>query len=158
MTRNLWLSVVALIASIATHYITGPYWSKLIIDALVLGVSAGMMWTWSPAAGRALSRGATGGSDKVIITVWLAWTMYFVQRVYTLANTALDRPEWLTTSIAPQIIATLIFIAGMYGLLAPASDAASLPRRQMAVIVSGWFVAGLVAGGAAVYALLTSGV
>src|SRR5690606_38192315 len=135
------------------HFAVGPYWGKLIADSLVMGVASGMVWIWSPAAHRSLRRGALDGSDKVIITVWLAWTMYLVQRAYTLVNTALDRPVWLTESLAPQMIATFIFLAGMYGLVAPAS--APTQRHPMSV-VSGWFVAGLVAGGATVYALLTA--
>lgn len=155
MTRNLWLSLFAIVVSVLIHFAVGPYWGKLIADSLVMGVASGMVWIWSPAANRALRRGALDGSDKVIITVWLAWTMYLVQRSYTLVNTALDRPVWLTESLAPQMIATFIFLAGMYGLVAPASEPSQ--RHPMSVI-SGWFVAGLVAGGATVYALLTAGI
>lgn len=154
MTRNLWLSLFAIVVSVLIHFAVGPYWGKLIADSLVLGVASGMVWIWSPAANRALRRGAIAGSDKVILTVWLAWAMYLVQRSYTLVNTALDRPLWLTESMIPQLIATFIFLAGMYGLVAPASVAT---ERHPVSVISGWFVAGLVAGGATVYALLTAG-
>ena len=154
MTRNLWLSLFAVIVSVMIHFAIGPYWGKLIADSLVLGVASGMVWIWSPAARRAIWRGAIDGSDKVILTVWLAWSMYLVQRADTLTATALDRPVWLTESLVPQMIATFIFLAGMFGLVAPASAPS---ERHPIGVISGWFVAGLVAGGALVYALLTTG-
>lgn len=155
MTRNIWLSVLAIGISLLTHYALGPWIAKWMADSLVLGVAAGMSWTWTPAARRALrAPSEPDGSDKIVLTIWLAWTLYFVQRVYTIANAALERPEWLTNSVIPLLIATLIFLAGLYGLAAPASTAKDMPRRQMLTVWSGWFVTGLVTGAAAVYLLI----
>lgn len=155
MTRNLWLSLFAIIISILVHYAIGQFWGKLIADCLVAGVASGIVWIWSPAASRAVRRGATSGEDKIILMIWLAWSLYLLQRVYSLSTSALGDPTWLREGFAAQLIATLIFLAGMYGLTAPASP---VGERHPPSVISGWFVAGLVAGGAAVYAFLTAGV
>ncbi len=154
MARNIWLSVFGVVISVLTYYALGPWVAKWVVDSLVLGVAAGMSWTWSRAAYRALWRGATDGSDKIVLTIWMAWTLYFVQRVYTIANSAMGRPDWLTSSVVPQLIATFIFLAGLYGLSAQSEQARDLPRRQYLTVMSGWFVAGIVTGAAAVYLLI----
>lgn len=154
MTRNIWLSVFAVVVSILTYYALGTWVAKWIVDSLVLGVAAGMSWTWTRAARRALVKSEPDGSDKIVLTIWLAWTVLLVQRVYTLSVNALDRPDWLTASLAPQLIATAIFLAGYYGLTAQSEQARDLPRRQYITVMSGWFVAGIVTGAAAVYLLI----
>jgi hypothetical protein len=154
MTKNLWLSLFALIISFLVHFAVGPFWGKLLADCLVAGVAAGIVWIWTPAASRALRRGAVEGSDKVILMIWSAWAMYLVQRCYALTSTAFGEPPWLTQGPVPQIIATVIFLAGMYGLTAPASP---VGERHPPSVISGWFISGLVAGGTIVYAILTSG-
>ena len=83
--------------------------AKWLIDSLVLGVAAGMSWTWRSAAFRAIRRGGSSGTDKIILTVWLAWTTLLVQRCYVLSAGALKRPEWLTDSAVPGLVAVLIF-------------------------------------------------
>lgn len=155
MTRNLWLSLFAIVISVLVHFATGHFWGKLLADCLVAGVASGIVWIWSPAASRALRRGAVAGEDKIILMIWSAWTMYLVQRIFSLSSSALGEPIWLKESIVPQLIATFIFLAGMYGLTAPASP---VGERHPVSVVSGWFVAGLVAGGATVYTLLTTGI
>lgn len=152
MTRNLWLSLFAIIVSVAVHYALGPWTAKWIADSLVLGVAAGMAWTWGRAALAALREGARSGADKIVVTLWLAWLMYFVQRVYVFAN----KDGAFSDTLAPQIIATFIFLAGMYGLAAPVEPGGREPLPT--AVISGWFVTGLVAGGTAVYLLLTSGI
>ncbi|NGP19275.1 hypothetical protein [Devosia aurantiaca] len=127
---------------------------KWLIDPLVLGVAAGMAWTWRAAAFRAISRGGSSGTDKINLTVWLAWTTLLVHRCYVLTAGALDLPEWLTTSFVPGLIATAIFLAGMYGLSAPATGSEDLPRREHLHIIVGWFITGVVGGAAVVYFLL----
>lgn len=154
MTRNLWLSAFAIVISILTYFALGSWVAKWVVDSLVLGVASGMAWTWTPAARRAIWRGVIDGSDKVILTIWLAWTVLFVQRIYTMINVALDRPDWLASSLVPQLIATLIFLAGIFGLAAPASETRELPRGDMLVVVSGWFVTGIVTGATAAYLLI----
>lgn len=156
MTRTLWLSVFALVLSVMVYYALGYSTGKWLADSLVTGVAAGMSFTWFAAAMRAMRRGAGDGTAKIVLTVWLAWTIYLVQRVYVLILAALGRPQWLSESFVPQLIATVIFLAGAYGLSAPVSGAEELPRREMAVLLVGWFVAGIVGGGAAMYWLLNN--
>ena len=156
MTRTLWLSVFALVLSVMVYYALGYSTGKRMADSLVTGVAAGMSFTWFAAAMRSMRRGAVDGTAKIVLTVWLAWTIYLVQRVYVLVLAALGRPQWLSESFVPQLIATVIFLAGAYGLSAPVSGAEELPRREMAVLLAGWFVAGIVGGGAAMYWLLTN--
>lgn len=148
----IYTSLAAIALSILLHFAL-PNDAKWIADSLVLGAAAGMVWTWGPAASRAVRRGAASGSDKVIMTVWLAWALYLVQRAYVLIN----KDGILTGTLVPHLIATFIFLAGMYGLAAPIDPREELPPRQMAFIITGWFITGIVAGGAAVYALLTTG-
>lgn len=150
MTRNLWLSTFAIVISILTYYALGPWTAKWIADSLVLGVAAGMAWTWTKPARAAIADGARAGADKIVITIWLAWTMYFVQRAYVLIN----KDGVLTDTLVPQLIATFIFLAGAYGLAAPVES----PRKELPVaVVSGWFVTGIVTGATAVYLILTTG-
>lgn len=152
--RTVWLSALALMTFIAVHYAVGAVTAKWLVDSLVLGVSAGMTWTWRAAAFRAIRSGAASGTAKVILAVWLAWAMLLVQRCYVLTAGALDRPEWLTTSFVPGLIATAIFLAGIYGLSAPATGSEDLPRREQLHLIVGWFITGAVGGGAVVYFLL----
>lgn len=152
MTRNLWLSLFAVTISVMIHYAI-PNDAKWMADSAVLGIAAGVCWTWGAAAGRAVSRGARTGIDKVILTVWLAWCMYFVQRFYVLIN----KDQWLTGTLVPHLIATFILLAGMFALAAPHDSEEELPKGQMIFLAIGWLITGLVAGGAAVYALLTTG-
>lgn len=160
MTRNmLWLSIFALTISALTYYAIGPWWAKWVVDSLVLGVWAGMTWTWARAARIAGVKTRPDAADMVVVTLWMASAMYVIQRIYSMAVVALTSPEgvrpiWLTESIVPHMIATLIFIAGIHGLSAQSEEARNLPRRQYLTVVSGWFVAGIVTGAAAVYLLI----
>lgn len=156
MTRNLWMSLFAIVASFVVYYAVGPWVAKWIADSLILGVAFGMSWTWGPAAFRSLGRGAIDGADKIVLTIWLAWTVLLLQRAYTMSVAALDDPFWLTSSPVPQLIATLIFLAGVYGLVAPVNAERQLPRREMIVVVSGWFLTGIVTGAAAAYLFITA--
>jgi hypothetical protein len=152
--RTLWLSGLALVLFVAIHFALGQLTAKWLIESLVLGVASGMCWTWRSAAFRAFRRGGSTGTDKIILTVWLAWTMLLVQRSYVLSSGALRRPEWLTDSPVPGLIAKAIFLAGMYGLSAPAAGVEDLPKREQLHLIIGWFNAGAVGGGAVVYFLL----
>lgn len=150
MTRNLWLSTFAVVISVLTYYALGPWTAKWIVDSLVLGVAAGMAWTWTNPARAAIADGARAGADKIVITIWLAWAMYFVQRAYVFIN----KDGGLSDTLAPQLIATFIFLAGAYGLAAPIEST----RKELPVaVVSGWFVTGIVTGATAVYLILTTG-
>ncbi len=153
--RTIWLSALAIVGFLGIHFAIGATTAKWLVDSLVLGVASGMSWTWRAAAMRAIGRGGASGTDKVILTVWLAWLMFLVQRTYVLTAGALHRPEWLTDSMLPGLIATLIFLAGIYGLSAPTSVADEIPRREQLHLIIGWFIAGAVGGGAIVYFLLT---
>lgn len=149
--QTIWLSALALVLYVVVHYAIGAVTAKWLVDSLVLGVAAGMTWTWRTAAFRAIRRGASSGTDKIILTVWLAWFMFLVQRSYVLMAGALARPDWLTSSAMPGLIATMIFLAGMYGLSAPATGSEDLPRREMLHLIIGWVITGAVGGGAVVY-------
>lgn len=153
--QTIWLSLLAILIYVAVHFAIGQLTAKWLIDSLVLGVAAGMSWTWRSAAFRAIKRGGASGTDKIILTVWLAWSTLLVQRCYVLATGALGRPDWLVESFVPGLVATLIFLAGMYGLSAPATGAEDLPRREQLHLIIGWFITGAVGGGAIVYFLLT---
>lgn len=153
--QTLWLSLVAVLLYVTVHFAIGQLTAKWLIDSLVLGVAAGMSWTWRSAAFRAIGRGGASGTDKIILTVWLAWTTLLVQRCYVLTTGALGRPEWLVDSFVPGLVATLIFLAGMYGLSAPATGSEDLPRREQLHLIIGWFITGAVGGGAIVYFVLT---
>lgn len=155
--QTLWLSLVAVLIYIAVHYAIGQMTAKWLIDSMVLGVAAGMAWTWRSAAFRAIRRGGSSGTDKIILTVWLAWTTLLVQRGYVLTLNAMDRPQWLVDSFVPGLVATLIFLAGMYGLSAPATGAEDLLKREQLHLIIGWFITGAVGGGAIVYFMLTGG-
>jgi hypothetical protein len=153
--QTVWLSAFALLIFVAVHYAIGGMTAKWLVDSLVLGVAAGMTWTWRAAAFRAIRRGGGSGADKIILAVWTAWSTLLIQRAYVLTLAALGRPTWLVGSPAPGLIATLIFLAGMYGLSAPAAGAEDLPKREQLHLIIGWFITGAVGGGAAVYFLLT---
>lgn len=155
--RTLWLSAFALLLFVGVHFAVGSVTAKWLVDSLVLGVAAGMAWTWRSAAFRAIRRGGSSGTDKIILTVWLAWAVFLVQRCYVLMLGALKRPDWLVDSVAPGLITTLIFLAGMYGLSAPATGTEELPRREQLHLIIGWFITGAVGGGAIVYFALTGG-
>lgn len=155
--QTVWLSVLAVALYIGVHYAIGQMTAKWLIDSLVLGVAAGMTWTWRSAAFRAVRRGGATGTDKIILTVWLAWATLLLQRCYVLTTGALGRPQWLVDSFVPGLVATLIFLAGMYGLSAPATGAEDLPRREQLQLLIGWFITGAVGGGAIVYFILTGG-
>lgn len=160
MTRNmLWSALLAITISAIIYYTRGAWEAKWIADSLVLGVWAGMTWTWTRVATRSLTKARPDGVDKIIGLVWLSSAMILVQRVYTIAVSAFTtsdgvRPLWLTESFIPQLIATLFFLAGLFGLFAQSDQARDLPRRQYLTVMSGWFVAGIVTGAAAVYLLI----
>lgn len=136
-------------------FVFGFTTAKLVADSLVLGVAAGMAWTWHNVAIQAIKRGARTGTDKIILTVWLAWFMLLVQRAYVIFAAMIDRPEWLVAGFVPILIAMMIFLAGFFGLSAPATGTEELPKRQQLHLIVGWFIAGAVGGGAIVYFLLS---
>ena len=155
--KTVWLSAFALLLFVAVHYAVGQMTAKWLVDSLVLGVAAGMTWTWRAAAFRAIRRGGGSGADKIILAVWTAWTTLLVQRAYVLTLSVMGRPQWLLDSPVPGLVATLIFLAGMYGLTAPATGTEDLPKREQLHLIVGWFITGAVGGGAIVYFLLTGG-
>jgi hypothetical protein len=154
--KTLWLSVAAIIAYLAGHYVVGAETVKFFVDALLLGVSVMLCWTWGPAALRALLNGGHGDVAKIVLTIWLAWTALLVQRVYVISMALLGRPQWLLDSPAAGLIATIILIAGCYALLAP-SAGGDVPKQEVRNLIIGVALGGVVVG-VAVGLLLARGI
>lgn len=52
-----------LLLYISIHHAIGQMTGTWLIDSLVLGVAAGMLWTWRSAAFRAIGRGGSTDTD-----------------------------------------------------------------------------------------------
>lgn len=149
----LWLGVLAIVIYPPLHFLLGAEVAKLILDSLVLGVAVVISWSWSSAAWEAASNGGRDASDRILLTIWLAWTTLAIQRIYVITVTALGRPDWLTSSIWPGEITTLIFVAGMYAIFAPVTGD-KVPRREIINTIIAVAIGSAMAGASAAIAML----
>lgn len=139
------LSVLMVIAYLLFDWLVGTGPAKVTIDSLTLGVGLVIMYSWGSAAISAIRTGIRKDSSKIVLTIWLSWTVLVIQRIYVLIYTIIGKPDWLADSFFPGLITVLIFIAGMYAIVAPVQTDPT-PRRQVISLVVSGVVAGLVAG------------
>lgn len=139
------LTIVTVIAYLILHYLIGHNNAKYLIDAATLGVGIIIVWTWLSAVLDGFKRGFQSGASKVIVTIWLTWLVLVIQRVYALAFTAAHSPMGWTMSAIPGEITTLLFVSGMYAIIAPVQEN-NIPKQQLTHLLIAAVIGGMVAG------------
>lgn len=139
------LSVVAVLAYLVIYGTFGQIFSKFVVDSLALGLAVVISGSWSSAAVRSIKNGGSTAEDKIILTIWGAWTTLLVQRSYVILSTLLNKPDWLTSSPMPGLITTLILVVGMYALIAPVQSSKA-PHQEIPWILVSTLIGGLVSG------------
>jgi drug/metabolite transporter (DMT)-like permease len=113
------------------YYAFGQDIPRQIANIVLLGTAVTICLGWFPAAQKALRNGVQEGRELIIVTIWMSWTGLLVQRVYTIANESLGRPDWLTNSPGSIIVAVLIMVSGLYAVVAPITDPEVLSREKV---------------------------
>lgn len=147
------LSALALFAAELSYFVFGLYWTKLVVDTLLLGAAIIVSTTWFTAALDAFRAKAVDAGDKIVLTVWITWTAILIQRLYVIVGTALDRPQWWVDSPGSITVTTLVLIAGAYASYATVGDA-HVPIRERRFVLMATFIGGLVVGGTLVAAIV----
>jgi len=124
------LTVLAVLAYVVLYWAIGNVTAKLIVDGLAIGVGFVIMYTWGPAAISAIRHGVQKDSSKIVLTVWMIWTIVVVQRVFVIVSTFLGNPPWLINSVIPGVIVTLAFVAGMYAAVAPVQTDSPMESKK----------------------------
>lgn len=152
--RALWFAFFAVVADLASFYLIGAEETTLAVTVAVLGIAVAVSVAWLPAAVGAFRNGAKSAGDKITLSIWGAWTVLVLQRMYALFLTVLKRPDWLVDSPSANIIITLIAVAGVYAVYSTVSEA-NAPRQDRTWTLIAVAAGSFVAGGLAVYAFLT---
>jgi len=118
------------LALMTLFYTVGQEIPRQLANIGLLGASVTITIGWWPAAQRAFAEGVRTGRQLIIVTIWMSWTTLLFQRIYTIINESLDRPEWLTSSPGSIIVATLIMISGLYAIIAPITDPEVLAKEK----------------------------
>jgi hypothetical protein len=122
----------------------------MLVDLSVLGISAYHTVNYSPPALRALRSGASTGGQRIVVGMWLFWLVLLAQRGWVVVLSAAGRPESLSHSLVPTVIASGLFIAGFYLAAAPVSDNYELPKRETRMMLLAtafsFLIVGLVLG------------
>lgn len=154
------LAVGALVTALLAYFIFGPYWTKLVLDVLLLGAAVVVSLTWLSAAVEAVKNGARDAGDKIVLTVWVSWTALLGQRIYALVVSFLraNNPQSSTAtqlmeSPIPIMVGTLILIAGAYASYATVAET-HVPLREQRYVLIASFIGGMVVGGTLIAAIL----
>ncbi len=146
--NSILLSISVIVSYFICYFLLGSQSAKLIIDALVLGASVTIFLSWGRVAMGALIRGAHSGEDKIVLTIWLAWTVLMIQRVYVIVYAIMGKPEWVMELPIGGVISTLIFLSGMFAVFAPVTpelgSTTPLPRSILIACTVGAFVSGVI--------------
>lgn len=146
---TLLLTLLAVLTYFALYTSLGHDGSKFIVDSLTLGIAVIIAGSWSSAAYVAIRNGGASGEDKIILTIWGAWTTLVVQRIYVIFSTITNQPDWLTQGFMPGLVTTLIGCAGTYAIIAPIQDGKA-PHQEIlwtiGITVLGSLIAGIVIG------------
>ncbi len=118
-------------AFLAMYYILGQEIPRQLANIILLGIATAISIGYFPSAQKAVKEGVSSGRQLIIVTIWLSWTGLFIQRIYTITNEALERPDWLANSPGSIIVAVLILISGLYAVIAPISDPDVLTREKV---------------------------
>lgn len=152
--RAIWLGLGAVILDVLAYFLLGYDTTIRALQILVLGVAVAAMTAWTPAATNAIKRGATTAADKIVLSIWMAWTVLTLQRFYTFFVVLLDRPDWLVQSIFPSIITVNIIVAGIYATFATASES-TIPKQDHAWTMISVGLGSFVAGSFATFVFVT---
>lgn len=144
---TLLLSIMAVLAYLTIYYGVGYDNSKYIVDALSLGVGFVITASWSTAAINAMLNGGQSGANKIVLAIWGSWTVLVIQRIFVVISSILGKPDWLTYGPEPGIITTLIIVAGMYVVIAPAQDS-DAPHNEITWMIFTALLGGILAGAA----------
>lgn len=139
------LSSVTVLAYLLMYWGLGYTPAKYTIDSLTLGVGVVITWTWGSAALAAVKDGIQKPSSKIILAIWLAWTVLILQRIYVLVWNLDGQPDWLQNSPISGVITTMIFLAGMYAVIAPTQDE-DTPRMEIYSLIIGTAVGSIIVG------------
>ncbi len=154
-TQNaLWLAFIAVFVNLAMFYVLGPDTTILTLQVIVLGVAVTVSVSWFPAAIQAIRRSASSAADKIVLSVWSAWTVLVLQRVYALFLTVYDRPDALVRSPISSLVTTLIIVAGVYAAYATVTDT-DVPVQERSWVIFATAVGSFVAGALATIFIVT---
>lgn len=147
---TLWLGALVLILTLVLFYWAGMTITTLALNTVVLGIAVITSVSWGPAALLAFKDGGRTASDKIIISVWGAWTVLLIQRIYALgiSITTVDGVEakWLTESPIQPMIVALICVVGAYASYATVTEAGAPKRERSWMIFSTGVGVGVVVG------------
>ena len=113
------------------YYLFGQEIPRQIANIVLLGTAVTISIGWMPAAINAFREGIKTGSHLIVVTIWMSWSGLMIQRVYTIINESLGRPDWLTNSPGSIIVAVLIMVSGLYAVVAPITDPEVLKREKV---------------------------
>lgn len=128
------------------HAQFSPPMVRFAVDLMVVAIAAYHTINHFLPAVRAVKRGVQTGVDRLNLHLWLVWAAFFLQRDWMVYQTVVGSPKWMIESPFPVVIAAVIFIAGVFGALAPVSDNVTLPRRETIVMMLSAAFSGIVAG------------
>lgn len=141
----IWGLLLFIVAYFVLAQVAGASAAKYVVDTLTLGVGIIIFWTWFPAAMDALFNRVSEGSDKIVLSIWLAWTILILQRLWALWVRLADNPPWAADYWVPGVITIMLFTSGFFAVVAPITGT-SIPRREVMYVTISSLVVGIIVG------------
>lgn len=149
---TIWLSIISIIAYIIYYYAAGYIKSKFAADLTALVAISFMAAATTPAAFKALGRGARSDSDKFLISYWSVWTVILLQRLWIIYLGLHNKPELMETytalreSMTSGLMAIMFAISGLHGMTAPFSGSVVPNKRDIIIFSAASGFSGVIAG------------
>lgn len=128
------------------HYFVDIEKTKFFLQSLVFGVALANSLSWRRAAFDAFRNKVSDGSDNIILTIWVIWTILTLWFPYLIYYVQTGRTEWVRDLPVTDLIYASIFLAGAMSLLAPLNTQNPVERPALWSIVIAAIIGGLVAG------------
>ena len=120
--------------------------SKFVIDISAFGFITFIIISAGPAGIRAFKDGLKTGSDRFLFSYWLLWIFNLIQRAWVIFVGLLNRPEYLTHSPFPGLLAVMLIIAAAHGIVAPITGHERLETNHILLMVISGILSGIIIG------------
>lgn len=144
------LGVTAVVAYWTTALFLPGYLLRDIFNSLAFGAAMVITLTWMSAAARAVRHGGERGEWRLILGIFLLWSIVALQRSYAIVYNLYDRPESWADSAVTGFWPFMYAISGWLFLSSPSPHEGGMgPRAFWSIVLSvgaGSLVAGILIG------------
>ena len=101
-----------------------------VLNGLVFAIACGVIVAYIPTVSAAVRLRRPGGSDILVVGIWLAWISLVEARIWSIVWRSLGSPRWLVNTDFTTHIIALAALAGIFHLAGPEAIDGRVPTRQ----------------------------